>query len=135
MNEATALSQFVSGELEFGDLREALSASTQFNLDPKGGLEEVRHIRPLSRVRFTHQDIDRMLDRYERGAIGLAGLAVWGTVLSHLDAFEVASTSDADEEVAWEVLNQLSVAAVNDAFDARRVAELRARLKAPEQEG
>jgi hypothetical protein len=129
MTEAAALRAFVASKISFSALRNALADSTDFAFLPKGTVS-VSFRQSLPCTVFRAKDVQRVLVRYQRGELTIDELTIWGLVLHSLDVFELHGVSEAREEEVWDVITQLSVASINDAFDAVRVSDLLRRLSA-----
>ena len=127
MTEAAALSAYVEGTISFNALRNVIAGSTHFVFQPNGTIRVTSH-RPLPLVTVRASDVQRVLARYQSGHLTLEEVSTWGLVLHSLDAFEVQAASESDEEEVWDVIGQLSVASVNNAFDADRVSQLLTRV-------
>lgn len=134
MTEAEALAKFVSGEISFEALRQALSQSIEFIVRPGGDIL-VRSTRPLPKTSVRIADIQRVLDRYRAGELTLGEVSTWGLLLNTLNAFELEEIHEVDElnELAqddvWDIIGQLSIASLNASFDAKRVSEFQQRLR------
>jgi len=127
MTEEAALSAYVAGTISFSAFRNAVVDSTTFVFQP-GGTVHIASRRPLPRVQIGPEDVQRALTRYQNGEVTLEELATWGLVLHNLDAFEIQGVSESTEEEMWDVIGQLSIASVNEAFDTPRVSILLQRL-------
>jgi hypothetical protein len=127
MTEGAALSAYVAGKISFNAFRNAVANSTEFVFEPRGSVRILSRV-PLPRTVVHPMDVERALRRYHNGELTAEELSVWGLVLYNLDAFEVQAPNEPAEEETWDVIGQLPLASVNDAFNAARVSELLARL-------
>lgn len=127
MTEGAALSAFVAGTISFNALRNAIADSTEFRFRPAGGID-ITSRRPLPRTTVRPEDVRRVLARYQDGQLTMEEVSVWGLVVNNLDAFELAGAAEHDEEALWEIIGQLSVASVNQAFTSERVSQLLGRI-------
>ena len=123
MTESTALSAFVAGTISFQALRNAIAETTEFLFVPAGGIR-ITSRRRLPRTIITPTDVQRVLARYKDGQLTLEELSIWGLVVNALAAFELEGATDSDAENVWDVIAQLSVASVNDAFTPHRASTL-----------
>jgi hypothetical protein len=123
MTEGDALSAYVAGRISFAALRNAVARSTEFVFEPNGTVH-VTCRRPLPRTAIRPKDLQRALTRYQNGNTTIEELSIWALVLHNLDAFDMQGPSEQVKEQLWDVLGQLSLASVNDAFDASRVSGL-----------
>jgi hypothetical protein len=123
MTEAAALAAFVRGTISFNALRNALVESTDFVFEPNGTVRITSH-RPLPVTVVRPSDIERALRRYQGGELTIEEVSIWGLVLGSLDAFDLVLADEKAQDAVWDVLAQISVASINDAFDAMRVAAL-----------
>src|SRR5215218_5899967 len=121
MTPDAALNAFVAGRMSFNALREAIAEFTTFVFHPKGRIE-LAWQRPLPRVSFTTQDVERAISRYESGELTVDELAMWALVIYNLDAFDLNGAVEAGTEEVWEIVGELSLAVVNERFDLGRAA-------------
>src|SRR5918999_708881 len=133
MTEGAALSAYVAGKISFSALRNALVNSAEFVFQPNGTVH-IKSRRLLPRTVIRADDVRRALTRYQSGELTIEELSTWGLVLYNLEPFEARASSESAQEEIWEVIGQLSLASVNDAFDAARVAELLDRLDSASKE-
>jgi hypothetical protein len=127
MTESAALSAFVAGTISFNALRNAIAESTDFRFQPGNGVH-VTSRRPLPRTVICPGDVKRVLERYQDGQLTVEEMAVWGLVINSLDAFELVGVSDDEAESVWDVVSQLSLASVNQAFTPERISQLLRRI-------
>jgi hypothetical protein len=109
--------------MSFNALRNAIADFTTFAFHPKGRIE-FTSLRALPRTVFTPQDVERAIRRYQSGELTIDELATWGLVLYNLDAFDLGGVLASDSDEVWEILGELSLAAINERFDDARASQL-----------
>lgn len=127
MTEDAALRAYVAGTISFSALRSAVADSTTFVFQPNGTVH-IASRGALPRTAIHPEDVQRALLRYQSGELTVEELAIWGLVIHNLSAFELKGARESDSEEVWDVIGQLSLASINDKFDAERVSDLLSRI-------
>lgn len=118
-----ALIEFVQGRLAFANLREQLAEAVRLEIDPDGLAEIEFLMRPLPNVLLRIDDIRSALQRFKRNELSSHELALWASVITLLNCFDLDCADPGECTVVWNILDAIGVPIISNAHEPRAIED------------